>query len=480
MKQNNRYVVLGWLTALLLASGCSEKSAWNFTDEQEENDSLFTITLTTESVGAQSRATAESQISDGTKVDMLLYAVYDENGNLLQDFQNLEDIDDALKAKAGTGQSVKDITNFPVTLSINLDRKKSYKLAFWAQNKDCNAFTTGDLKNVSVDYTKIKNNDELSDAFCATLTIAKGAMSAEVMLKRPFAQINVGTTGADFKNIVNGRNTYPTTRYAYSQITITGVSNTIDVLNDKVGEATSTVTLAWNKMAAWWNTEIIPSDVTEFIGDDDNKIGEEFLLVDLDQDGKVHRYKTYYPTLKYDGSYLTETFKYLSMCYVLVPYTTDDTGNETSAILDKVTIEMSANENGEPSISKEVSSVPVHRNWRTNILGGLRYMKDPDGVDPDDPKFPDPDNPNNPDPDPDYPYPTPDPDNPNPPTPPTPPTPDPENPDPEIPVGPDPGSMFNTVSVIVTINQDFFGQKFQQNNKWKDDDEFTSQNKSAK
>ena len=115
--------------------------------------------------------------SDGTKATKLQYAVYDVNGN-----------------KLDVSTETVDMIHGKTTVDLQLTTGNTYNVLFWAAAPD--APYTVDLANktMTVDYTGVLSNDENLDAFYKWETIkVTGPMSKTVELKRPFAQLNVGT-----------------------------------------------------------------------------------------------------------------------------------------------------------------------------------------------------------------------------------------------------------------------------------------------
>lgn len=436
-------------------------------------------------------------VGRGSEIDMLIYAVYEtveteENGvketsyTLLSQYGQgiAEDLlesaamkmtDDAGEKYRHLGQTIvynpfgQDAGNngeYPITL--RLVRGKEYTIAFWAQSSKSEAYVTDDLEKVRVIYGSsvepeetveegtntepemlfegMKNNDETRDAFCKkeTFTVGTSGVKRDVILTRPLAQINVGTSGADYWH--NAGDLEKEVRE--STITLYGVAQQLNVVTDLVvvDDAAPLVNVKFDLalIPAYRLLEKIPTEMykdgdrgynyTDFgpiyrfaKTETNTEKGEEFLYVDLNQDGYFRKYKETYPTRNKAGVALTETFKYLSMNYVLVPATpkapqaepdSGDPDKYYSTTLAKVVFWFEADDEvpGFPPIT--LTNVPVHRNWRTNILGGLYYVKDPHDNTPDgdDPHKPDPDNPGDPNPE-DYP----DPENPN----------DPDNPYPQ-------------------------------------------------
>lgn len=478
MKSKN---ILTWIAGGLMLTACSSENIWDYDGSMSDADAEYvnvTFSVTPETLTAATRAGEDNSLeggpgkwqtlSKGSEVDMLIYAVYDENYNLMMQYSDgvvdytEEKMPDDFKVNFKVdknnhpGQTImyvgdKLYKGNEVTVSLRLMRGSTYHIAFWAQSSKTDAYVTDNLHTVEVKYKKADgstnylNNDETRDAFCKVekLTVTDGGTRQEVILTRPLAQINVGTTGADYKNMEKGIYTAPNRTVTYSSITIKGVAKYFDVVKDKVltesdiaesidetspyygvrgKKATDDVTFDWAKVPAYYNMEIPSGNLYESV------TGEELLTIDLNQDGEILGYRTSYPTLGSQGGYMTEEFKYLSMSYVLVPWSDE----EYPYVLTNIAVNFATDaKGGNPLTSFDVSQIPSRRNWRTNIIGGMKWMKDP--TNPNDP-YEDPDNPN--------------PDNPD----------DPDNPS-TPPNGPDPSTVFNTVYARPTIVSDFIGDK---------------------
>ena len=245
-------------------------------------------------------------ISDGTGADELVYRVFDKDGNAISGLNKVTETASDLT----TGHEV----------VLTLAKGQTYKVAFWAQNSSCDAYTVDDNMSVSVDYTSKANNDEKRDAFFQTveITVTDDATQS-VELKRPFAQLNVGDTDADKAAAAASGIEVKT-----SSVTIKNAATTLDVKTGKVsGEADVTYTLA--------------------------EIPSEKLSVDMDGDGTK------------------EDYNYLSMCYVLPNDAVDGT--------QKTVAEASFTfhpESGEDIVLKDgLQNIPLQRNYRTNIVGNI-------------------------------------------------------------------------------------------------------------
>ena len=244
-------------------------------------------------------------ISDGTGADMLVYRVFDKDGNIIGG--------QAKKTESGltdlkTGHNI----------TLNLAKGQTYKVAFWAQDADCSAYTVADDMSVAIDYNGY-NNDETRDAFCKTVEIyVAGDMAETVKLTRPFAQVNVGCTDEDWNAAVNSGITVAT-----SQVTFVDAATTLNVLDGTVSGA-QTVS---------YTAEAIPT---------------ETLKVDSNNDGTK------------------EDFHYLSMSYILP---NDGTTGSAKTVASASFV---FNTNGESiSLSEGLQNIPLQRNYRTNIVGSF-------------------------------------------------------------------------------------------------------------
>ena len=301
----NKKLFLGMFAAagMLLATSCSN-------DEldvvQSGNEAQVTFSLGLEG-GIATRA-----ISDGKSADVLMYAVFDKNGERINTIQKV--------SKTGV--------TFPTTENITLAKGQTYKVAFWAQDNDCKAYTVSDDMNVTVNYANDENkvnNDETRDAFFKTVEFTvTGSTSIDVELKRPFAQINVGVTKEDWDYAVASGITI-----AQSSVVIKNAATSLNLLDGTVsGETEVSYSLA-----------NIPSDPA-------------ILKVDTDGDGEK------------------EEYNWLSMSYILPA---DATTGYAKTTLENIAFVFSPKNGNYSNIefNQGLNSVPVQRNWRTNILGKL-------------------------------------------------------------------------------------------------------------
>lgn len=126
-------------------------------------------------------------ISDGKSVDMLVYAIVTEEGDMVAREEKF--LADAIVASA------------EVKMNLTLSLGTVYKAVFWAQSSECEAYSLSDDMVLSVDYSGA-GNDENRDAFYGVSSpFTTDDEVAEVTLKRPFAQLNAGTFPFDIEYV---------------------------------------------------------------------------------------------------------------------------------------------------------------------------------------------------------------------------------------------------------------------------------------
>lgn len=290
-----KVTIFGMFAALMLANSCSDDN-----NVSQADSSLAQVTFKVSADGALTRA-----ISDGTTVDELVYRVFDKNGN-------------PITAQRLVKESATDLRSGH-TVALTLAKGQTYKVAFWAQKARNTAYTVNDNMQVVVDYSGA-NNDESRDAFFNAVEITvNGDVAQTVELKRPFAQLNVGTTTADWNAAVASGATFNK-----SKVTVKQAATTLNVLDGKVsGAADVNFTYA-------------------------AKPGE-FLKVDADGDG------------------IKENYEYLSMSYILPNDATD--GTQKTLASAEFTFKPASGT--EIVVKNGLQNLPLQRNYRTNIVGNI-------------------------------------------------------------------------------------------------------------
>ena len=226
--------------------------------------------------------------SDGQTATALQYAVYDAAGNELTDLRV-------------TDAEIHGST----TVNLQLTTGNTYSVIFWAAAEDAPYAVNFDEKTMTVSYDGAKSNDETRDAFYKhhTFTV-KGAQTETIELKRPFAQLNIGT--ADYAASTS-------TGYTpvNSAVTVKSIYKTLNL----------------------WDGEV--SGETEVTYD--------------------------YAAIAKNEAFPVAGYEYLAMNYLLVA--------ADKALVD---VEFAYTEtDANAAKTRTVGSVPVQRNYRTNIYGQL-------------------------------------------------------------------------------------------------------------
>ena len=260
---------------MIFATSCENELELGAAGEE----AMVSFTIATPDMGSRA-------YSDGYTATQLQYAVYDADGNELEDLTVTD------------GE-----INGSTTVNLKLTTGNTYSVIFWAAAP--NAPYTVDFANktMKVNYEGAVSNDENRDAFYAKETFTvNGAQTETITLKRPFAQLNIGT---------NDYAASTSAGYTPSQSKVV-VSNVYGKLNLWDGDVDSSVVASFD-FAAIDTTELFP----------------------------------------------VSGFKYLAMNYALVSK-------------DKETVDVEFTyTNGTNAKTRKVGSVPVQRNYRTNIYGEL-------------------------------------------------------------------------------------------------------------
>lgn len=262
---------------------------------------------------------ASRAFSTGTAATSLSYAVYDA-GTTDVLYSSLQP--DAPKA----AYNAEDMT---FSLDLDLVKGQAYDLVFWADTQD-NTYYTFDpeTQTVTVSYENLAGNDDARDAFFNVEKdlLVTGSMTKSIQLYRPFAQVNIGTDDTEIAKRAG----------IELGTTALNVKNVYTELNLFSGIASDPVEVTFPAHGVN-STEVFP-------------VKEE------------------------DG---TSRYVYLSMNYVLTGSVLE---GETPANATDVTRAQQENKDIEiafvSSTGREVntfalSSVPVKRNFRTNIYGSL-------------------------------------------------------------------------------------------------------------
>lgn len=195
---------------------------------------------------------------------------------------------------------------------VRLVKQKPYRIVFWAENKDNNMCAIDWGKQTLNLNPSLSANQEAYDAFWVYKDVTiQGATEETVELKRPFAQLNIGVSNDDWEAAVAAG-----IKIENSQVVISNVPTTMNIINGTV-DAEEEVTYTAAPLPKTYNNDEFAFPV------DDNK--------------------------------------YLTLNYVLV--------GETKSLINIGLNYMDEGASG--SYSTSFTSVPVQRNYRTNIYGNI-------------------------------------------------------------------------------------------------------------
>lgn len=283
--------------ALLLAVSCSP------IDElfSGENGEAQMVSFTIQAGQEQSRAAG-----DGNTVDQVHYEVWDKSTGKL--------VISSVTGKSGV-QPVEIDEKKATTVEIRLVKGVEYDIAFWAHNEQGTGYLIEDgLENIRL-KDGVKANKETYDAFYQVLTDYKVSNVVKtVVLKRPFGQLNVGTSFEDWQKAIN-----LDVEIDRSTISVTQVAN---VFNARTGKITR------------------QEGLTQLTFDLEDVLKETF-----DVEGTPYHY--------------------LGMNYFLA---------DTEKTLHELTITL--NDGDKVVNTLKVINMPIQRNWRTNIIGDLLTSKE--------------------------------------------------------------------------------------------------------
>lgn len=184
------------LASMMFATSCSSDEVTPPTSS-EETTVTFTAQLP-EVIG--SRAETSNYFGDGKKASRLQYAVYridDENGT--ETWTHIPSLD---------GETTISTTSGEAYVTLTFAKMIEYKVVFWASAPNSPHNFDSENVLVNLETTETKPNDDTYDAFYAVkdASILPGSDShAFVTLKRPFAQLNIGTWDFDDYQTLSGK-----------------------------------------------------------------------------------------------------------------------------------------------------------------------------------------------------------------------------------------------------------------------------------
>ena len=210
-----KHYLLGALAAMMLMTSCQDDTALM---GNEGETAMVSFELTTPEIATRA-------YSDGNTATVLQYAVYDENGGILPDL-------------TVTDGEIHGST----TVNLQLTTGNTYTVIFWAAAPDAPYTVDFANKTMTVDYTNAVSNDENRDAFYKIQEITvRGTQSETVELRRPFAQLNIGTN--DYTASTSAGYTPK-----YSSVTVKGLGSTLNLWDGTVDAARNEITFDFNEI----------------------------------------------------------------------------------------------------------------------------------------------------------------------------------------------------------------------------------------
>lgn len=292
------------LLTMLFAASCQKE------DFSGADGEIATVTLTVQAPASP----VTKAFGDGANPDLRLdFGVFDENGEVLD---ALRQTDIAFGAPDSEGKR-------STTIKVNLAKGKTYHFICWAQDKTLACYNHGDLKAITVDYSKDNAaNVEIRDAFyaCVKSGIIQADYNQTITLTRPFGQLNVGSD-----DLKEAEKAGVDTTNLYVELRVTDCPN---VLNADFAKQSYTVA---GSVEAKFTKAICPAT------DDD----PERINVELNGTPK--------------------SYSWLSMNYIFTSVSKDDLKEVTFTLYEEDT----------PLDTYTEYNVPFQANWRTNLLGRL-------------------------------------------------------------------------------------------------------------
>lgn len=315
------YPVLAAATMLFATTSCSEDDVVTPDVGHDGNTQKVTFKVEMPGEGVASRVIADGvNVGGGNQVDKLIWALYEKGkDNARLDF--------------GFGTPIEKEDGKQVfTAEISMVKGLTYNVLFFAYDEDGCVFQ---LNTEDPDLTALKLKSDLEanvegyDAFvkCHEHIVKSGTEVTEVILNRPFAQVNAATTVADLDRAEKLQAVV-----TKSELVIKNVPTQYNVLT---GEATENADLTYSA------NDILKHYVAA--GETEPTHPNEDITVD------------------------NAEYKYLAMAYVLAGATED-----SKESLHDATFNFYRGANGDDLMRNiDIINLPIQRNHRTNVIGDL-------------------------------------------------------------------------------------------------------------
>ena len=289
------------LAGLFLAASCQQENL-------EPEQMAGTVKFTVEAPGAMATKT----IADGMNVDEVHYEVY----------KNVEGVDHALldPDSEPMAKGVVAMENKKANITLDLLQDQEYTVIFWAQVEGAGHYDTSDLRCVAFEG-EVDANDESRAAFFKRFDFDTYEHKdyPNIILRRPFAQLNLLTTMESLKPVSTGQTSGYEIDAKESEIIVTGLATSFNTV-DGVG-------IAYDQPLTF------------------------AMAATPEEQGQA--------TLAVNG----KDYHYVSMNYMFVPVDAEDGSAIVELKYEIVT--------DKGSIKHEIASVPIRENYRTNVIGNL-------------------------------------------------------------------------------------------------------------
>lgn len=297
---------------LLLSPACSNED-----ELSNDNEALVSFNVGVEN-GMQTKAA--TVIADGKTATVLKVRVFEDGTT-----------EGTIKELTAFQQNYTDFTGAKSDIRFSLLKGKKYYFLFWAEaNQTTSPYTIKDDGTITVDYTGAKCNDENRDAFVGVYScVAQTTINQSITLKRPFAQLNFLTSEDDIKAAAAGKIVANPTAGLQTQVVINKAAKTLNPFTGAISDEVNNITFDYAAVPF-----TISNSTANFTADD-------------------------YTVTATNGTFNVggKNRHYLATNYFLT--------DQTSEVTATMTV------NGANYYSLEVPSIPVNKNYRTNIYGDL-------------------------------------------------------------------------------------------------------------
>ena len=292
-------------TLMFAATSCSQEEMIGNETSGNEVEVSFNVDME----GQQ----ASRAIGDGLTVDEVVMAVYDVDS---KDAQGNWIIGEEVTKLRKT----ETVSNLGAVVKVRLVKGQTYAFVFWAQKKGAGHYDLTDMKAIKVNNYTTAANDESRDAFYNKVDpfTVSGPFSQKVTLKRPFAQLNLGTTAEDIEWAMDAG-----VEITHSKVSVTGAVYT--TLNPFTGVASGAATVNFE------SAEVPDAYEEELVIKDDKNL------------------------------FANDIYEYLASDYLLA--------NAESELSTTITYELY--NKTEKINTLTIENAPLQRNWRTNIVGEI-------------------------------------------------------------------------------------------------------------